>query len=58
MCEDGTFLVAIKDMKPYNDMAPYLGVRKQIVEAIARSTASEQTKSLDMLQYWKRQRGE
>ena len=57
VCEDGTFLVAIKDMKSYNDVAPYLGVRKQIVEAIAKSTASEQAKSLDMLQHWKRQRG-
>ena len=57
MCEDDTFLVAIKDMKPYDDMAPYLGMREQRVRAIARSTASEQTKSLDMLRHWKRQRG-
>ena len=57
VCEDDTFLVAIKDMKPYDDVAPYLGVREQRVRAIARSTASEEAKSLDMLRHWKRQRG-
>ena len=57
VCEDDTFLVAIKGMKPYEDVAPYLGVREQRVRAIARSRASEQTKSLNMLRHWKRMKG-
>ena len=57
VCEDDTFLVAIKGMKSYEDVAPYLGIREQSVEDIKKSTASELTKSLKMLRHWKRQKG-
>ena len=57
MCEDDTFLVAIKVMKPFADVAPCLGVTRQKVAAIKRKRVSEETKSLDMLRYWKNERG-
>ena len=57
MCEDDTLLVAIKVMKPFADVAPCLGVTRQKVAAIKGNRVSEETKSLDMLQYWKNERG-
>ena len=57
MCEDDTFLVAIKVMKPFADVAPCLGVTRRKVAAIKGKRVSEETKSLDMLRYWKNERG-
>ena len=57
VCEDDTFLAAIKVMKPYADVAPCLGVTRQKVAAIKGKRVSEETKSLDMLRYWKNKEG-
>ena len=56
-CEDPLFLVILKKMKYYDEVAPYLGLEEQEIADIGRDQPTQEKKRMAVLWSWRRKYG-